>query len=256
MKRIPPSLLPLDEPPLLSASAASSPDIGAIESGIFSPALEASPYALFAPLHYERNYAYPLLIWLHGADDDESQLKRIMPLVSLRNYVAVAPRGTLATTRPDRTRPTYTWGQTAADVGLAEQRVFDSLSQIQQRFHIHGSRIFLGGFDVGGTMAFRLAMSHPDDFAGVLSLSGAFPTGRTPLNRLNEVRRVPLLMACGSHSSKYPPERVCEDLRLFHAAGMDITVRQYPCGHEISPDMLADVDRWMMEQILDPADSQ
>lgn len=253
MKRIQPSMLPLNEPPPLLAPVASSPATEAIESGIFSPAQEASPYALFAPIHYEQNYAYPLLVWLHGADDDETQLKRIMPLVSLRNYVSVAPRGTLETTRPGRVRASFTWGQTAADVGLAEQRVFDSLLQAQQRFHIHNSRIFIGGFDAGGTMALRLAMSHPDDFAGVLSLGGEFPTGRTPLNRLNEVRGVPVLVGCGSHSPKYPPDRVCDDLRLFHSAGMDITLRQYPCGQEISPDMLADVDRWMMEQILDPA---
>ena len=51
--------------------------------------------ALFAPMHYESNYAYPLIVWLHGANDDERQLKRIMPFVSLRNYVAVSPRGTV-----------------------------------------------------------------------------------------------------------------------------------------------------------------
>src|SRR5260370_34895202 len=52
------------------------------------------PFALFAPLNYERNYAYPLIVWLHGPDDNENQLRRIMPLVSLRNYAAIAPRGT------------------------------------------------------------------------------------------------------------------------------------------------------------------
>ena len=49
-------------------------------------------YTLFAPLHYEPNYAYPLVIWLHGPGDDERQLLRVMPLVSMRNYVSVGPR--------------------------------------------------------------------------------------------------------------------------------------------------------------------
>src|SRR4051794_5650794 len=53
--------------------------------------------ALFTPLHYERNYAYPLIVWLHGPGDDERQLKRIMPLVSMRNYGAAGPRGTVET---------------------------------------------------------------------------------------------------------------------------------------------------------------
>ena len=49
-------------------------------------------YSLYVPLHYERNYAYPLLIWLHGPSDDERQLRTIMRHISVRNYVGVAPR--------------------------------------------------------------------------------------------------------------------------------------------------------------------
>ena len=30
---------------------------------------------------------------LHGWGDDETQLKRVMPIVSMQNFVAVAPRG-------------------------------------------------------------------------------------------------------------------------------------------------------------------
>ena len=45
-----------------------------------------------APLHYERNYAYPLVVWLHGPGDNERQLQRIMPLVSMRNFVSIGPR--------------------------------------------------------------------------------------------------------------------------------------------------------------------
>ena len=42
---------------------------------------------------------------------------------------------------------------------------------------------------------------------------------------------------------------VCDDLRLLHTAGMSITLRLYPCAHELSPQMLSDVDRWIIEQI-------
>ena len=72
-----------------------APDSSELAGGRFSATPDAG-HALFAPLHYESNYAYPLIVWLHGANDDERQLKRIMPFVSLRNYVAVSPRGTVA----------------------------------------------------------------------------------------------------------------------------------------------------------------
>jgi phospholipase/carboxylesterase len=109
--------------------------------------------------------------------------------------------------------------------------------------------VFLAGYDCGGTMAFRIAMQHPDLFAGVLSIGGGFPSGRTPLARLPEARRMPIFLACGRDSRKYPQERVCDDLRLFHSAGMAVSLRQYPCGQEIAIQMLGDLDRWIMEQI-------
>lgn len=218
----------------------------------FAIAREETPLALFAPLHYERNYAYPLVVWLHGPCDDESQLKRIMPLVSMRNYAAVAVRGTR---RADRAagKPGYSWSQQHADQILAEQRVFDAIDAARRRFHISPRRIFIAGFDCGGTMAFRMAMDHPRRFAGVLSLCGAFPAGRGALRSLTDARRVPIFLACGRDSAQYPSEAVCEHLKLFHSAGLHVALRQYPCGQELTPAMLSDVDRWIMEQITAPA---
>src|SRR5688572_27524759 len=65
---------------------------GDLQAALFSRAGETAQCAWFTPMHYEPNYAYPLLVWLHGDHGDQQQLKRIMPLVSMRNYVAVAPR--------------------------------------------------------------------------------------------------------------------------------------------------------------------
>jgi phospholipase/carboxylesterase len=221
------------------------PSVPAADSAAFRPTSGGLACAVFVPLHYERNYAYPLLVWLHGPEDDENQLKRIMPLVSMRNYVAVAPRGPARVARTGG-RAMYTWRHHDADLALAEQRVFDSIAQAESKFHIHPRRVFIAGFDVGGTMALRLALTQPDCFAGVLSLGGMLPSGRT-LGRLHEARRVPLFLACGRESTRYPTDQVCADLRLLHSAGMDITLRQYPGGQQISPLMLADMDRWMME---------
>jgi phospholipase/carboxylesterase len=83
----------------------------------------------------------------------------------------------------------------------------------------------------------------------VLSICGGFPRGRTPFQRLTEARRLPVFLAVGRDSCAYPPDTACEDLRLLHAAGMSIILRQYPCGQQLSEQMLRDVDRWIMEQI-------
>lgn len=199
-------------------------------------------HSLFAPMHYEPNYAYPLLVWLHGPHDDENQLQRIMPLISMRNYVAVAPRGN----QPLPPRG-FSWAETETSQAEAERRVFDSIEAACDKFNVARHRIFLAGLDYAGTLAFQIGLQNPDRFAGVLSLGGPFPLNRTPLTRLTEARSMPLFIAQGRDSERYPIQRTCEELRLFHAASLSVTLRQYPCGDELYTQMLHDMDQWMME---------
>ncbi len=222
-----------------------------LQSGVYSEASGDTPCALLAPMHYEPGYAYPLIVWLHGSGTEERQLLRVMPLVSMRNYVAVAPRGTFC---EDGDRPArgYQWQQTEQHIVLAEHRVFESMETACSKYHIDERRVFLAGSDSGGTMALRIALAHPYCFRGVISLGGPLPAGRTPFGSLAEARRLPVLVAAGQRSTACPPELLCDSLRLLHTAGMAVTFRQYPGDQTLSPQMLADVDRWMIEQITSP----
>jgi len=219
-----------------------------IPSGWLNPPVGDSARAAFVPLHYESNYAYPLIVWLHGPGDDERQLFEIMPLVSQRNYVAVAPRGLrIAGQQPGE--EVWGWPQTSEHISQAEQRIFDSIETVCRKLHVAPARVFLAGSEAGGTMAFRAAMNYPARFAGVLSLGGPFPSGQTPLGQWTAARSLAVFLAIGRDSLQYPPVRACDDLRLFHAAGISVTLRQYPCGPLLSRQVLGDMDRWIMEQI-------
>ena len=224
-------------------------DALAVEAASFSTRVLDFTHAFFAPMHYEPGYAYPLIVWLHGCGCDERQLQRIMPLVSMRNYVAVAPRGIALPDKCSGRREQYGWLQTEDHIQHAEQRVFECLDLAARKFHLNPDRVFLAGFDRGGTMAMRIALGHPNRFAGVISLCGAFPSGRKPFGNLIAARRLGILLAAGRVSQKYTAEEVCADLRLIHTAGLSVTLRQYPCGQELTPQMLTDLDRWIIEQI-------
>jgi phospholipase/carboxylesterase len=204
----------------------------------------------FIPVHYEPNYAYPLLVWLHGPADNELQLRRVMPHISLRNYVAVAPRGTA--TEPDRPPEhpaTYHWSQQPDHVLQAAASVLACVEQARHRFHIADHRIFLAGYDCGGSMALRLALRFPQLFAGVLSLGGRLPRGDQPLVHIEQSRHLPVMLIQGRDSQAYSEEQLCDDLRLLHAAGMSVTLRQYPCPQEVTTAMLADANAWFMQLV-------
>ena len=101
---------------LQSAVAASF----SVQSALFSPPSSDTIDALFAPLHYTSGYAYPLIVWLHGPGGDERQLMRIMPPISMQNYVAVAPRGLLLSEGAND--QAYGWQQTEDQTTLATNR--------------------------------------------------------------------------------------------------------------------------------------
>jgi hypothetical protein len=85
--------------------------------------------------------------------------------------------------------------------------------------------------------------------AGAISLSGPVPRGTCPLSRVNEARRLPLLLMAGSDSQRYATPQVADDLRLLHSAGFSLTLRQYLCGDELYTDMFSDMDQWLMDRV-------
>jgi phospholipase/carboxylesterase len=217
-----------------------------IESGRVSVRSDRSPSTLFGPVHYEPNYAYPLVIWLHGDGLSERQLLKVMPLVSLRNYVAVAPRGPFRLPEAE-IRSAFSWSERPGDLAAAEHCIFEALDEAAAQYHIAEHRVFLAGAGTGGTTALRLALMHAERFAGAASLGGPFPSGQAPLARLTEARNLPLFLAHGRGDSAFDGEALSEQLRLFHAAGMNVTLRQYPGDSTLAPHMLSDMNRWLME---------
>jgi len=263
----------------------------ASQDAVRSPGDAVAPgsQSLFVPLHYEPNYAYPLLVWLHGAGDCHRQLKQVMPHISMRNYVGVAPamprldlplesgtaernaaesgdaeagegeqgdavrweslfRQRWATNgTSDGDKVEADWQQSPSMIAATMDAVEAAIARATARCHVSPSRIFLAGVDAGGTMALRLALNAPERFAGVASVGGPLPRGLQPMSNLLRARRMPVWIAHGRDSESYTEHRLCDELRLFHVAGMSLNVRQYPCGQEVTTQMLSDLNAWVMQ---------
>ncbi len=206
--------------------------------------------SFFAPVHYEHGYAYPLIVWLHGPASNETEVSKALPLISMRNYVAVAPRGTESF--GDAAKG-FGWGESLDDLAEAGERVMQCINEAQERFNIHPDRIFVAGYSEGGTMALRMGLENPDQFAGAISLGGPVPSGGCLLRRINEARKLPLLLSV-SPDQRYPLDRVMDNVRLLHLAGSSLSLRLYPEGDELTDLMMSDVDNWIMERVC-PAPS-
>jgi len=178
---------------------------------------------VFVPQGYEPRYDYPLVVWLTDRPE-RFDLGRAMTRVSLRNYVAVQP----------------------ARGGTALWRTID---RVRDRLSIHPRRVWLIGHGGGGTEAFRIACRHPESFAGAISLGGRFPLDEGLFARLDEIRRLPLLLCCRATEVAADAAGFDRTLRLFHAAGGTLAVRIYQRGGTLSRATLADVNRWLMDEL-------
>ena len=216
------------------------------------------PHILFSPMHYEPKYAYPLLVWLHGTGGDERQLMRIMPVISMRNYVAVAPRGLLidqpvcpptfdlsVSAILQRPKEQYDWILSADNLTAIEQRIFDCITVAQERCNIASHRVFIAGFGSGGTAALRLATLYPECFAGAAAFGGEIPPGNRIFPSWQMTQPLSVFLGVDENA----PDRACRMMELFHTAGLTANVREYPDTNSLTQTMLQDLNRWMMQVV-------
>jgi len=244
----------------------------------FDSSATAAPLAeaRFIPQRYEPNYAYPLLVLLHGRGGDEQQMLRSMPAMSWRNYVGLGLRGPEVIARRDReaghgwgpafARPNPARGRLAPEpydpaafrrrlhcgavgpVDAIEDGVFGAVRQARRSLHVHSERIFLVGVGEGAAVAYRLGLSYPERFAGVVAINGWVPGGFRPLARLEAARALRILVVHGEWNGRAPVQAARRDVATLRAGGLRVAFQSYPCAHRLTTPMLADVDTWLINQ--------
>lgn len=227
-----------------SSPRSASANCSRLERGVFQSLETTRPTATFAPLHYEPNYAYPLIVWLHGPGESERQLLRVMPMMSLRNYVAAAVRGGVSFGKDGLPRDGFYWDPGTYETTFTS--VLEAIESIRQKYRIASNRIYLAGCEEGGTMAQRLAFRNPGCFNGVISFDGAVPEDVLLLEHFREVRNVRFLYAVSRASRTCPAETLCDHLRILYGAGVPLTLRNYPTMGSLQIEMLQDANRWVM----------
>jgi phospholipase/carboxylesterase len=242
--------------PLINAAEKLDLELDFVRASLPARTRLTHPHLLFSPMNYEPNYAYPLLVWLHGIGEDERQLTRIMPAMSVRNYVAVAPRGWLIeqpTSSPvfdlsvtailHRPKKLYDWVLSDENLATAEQRIFDCIAVAQERCNIADHRIFIAGFGTGGTAALRLATLYPECFAGVAAFGAEIQADNHICPSWHATQPLSLLLGIDQSAS----DHACQMVELCHTSGLSVDVQEYPETKRLSSPMLQDLNRWMMQ---------
>lgn len=204
------------------------------------------PLSLFLPEPFEPRYRYPVLVWLHQDDSNEDELLSVMPQISGQNYIGIGFRGT----SDDGQSPTGSFHWEASDEKREHllEEIRDTLEEMGRFFRMDSNRIYLAGFGAGATMALELLLAAPELFAGAVAVGGAIPNLEAARNRFRELSRRNVLLSLGRDDRALDLKKFADAAQQLDRTGLQVETRLYDAIHELQPEMLRDIDRWLMSQ--------
>jgi phospholipase/carboxylesterase len=220
------------------------------EEGFHTTLLEGRPVRTYLPADYLPRYPYPLVVLFHAHGSNEERTARLAPRLSHRNYICISLRGPQELAPRADGRPAFGWGTDGNLDAVVEEYVLSAVEQTRRAFHVHSERVYLAGVAEGAAVAYKLGLTMPERIAGVVALNGRLPKpAGAPLFRMSAVRGLPVLIGHGKNNPAVSYDAARRDYRLLWAAGADVRLVPYPSGHKLHPNMLRDVNRWIMGNV-------
>jgi len=193
------------------------------------------------PEKHEPAYAYPVLIWLHGDGQDESDGIAAIHRTSDQNMIGIALRG------DSSIRGGYSWNADPLTLANFLDALLLSLS-VQHR--IHSDRIFIGGYDSGANLALQLLLASPGKYCGAAVLCPRMKSLSLPAETIRMARGRKVLVAAQLSGSPTQLIDLVEFDRQLEHLGLDVRSCYYqPTTRKLTQRMLRDVDHWMISTL-------
>lgn len=202
---------------------------------------------------------YPTILTLHGRGANALDLLGLAPYLCNGKFLMICPQGPLETPiGPDAFG--YAWYPMSMggppDIGaiLSSRKMLQQfLDTCLQRYPIDAKKLVVLGFSQGGVMAYSLALSSPERFAGLAVLSSWLPKELIAKLSIKEgVQSLPTVMQHGSQDQMIEVQRARDSVEQLRALSVPLTYREYDMGHEITPRGLSELSTWLEEKVLSP----
>ncbi len=162
----------------------------------------------------EAKTAVPLLVFLHGAGERGTDLDKVKvngPFKYknlMKEQVAIlAPQC-----------PANTWWDTDA--------IYHLIKEIQSKYKIDASRIYLTGLSMGGWGSLTLAMEHPEMFAAVASVCA--PTDRVMQANIHQYKDLNMKIFQGGMDDIVLPENAFNFYQKLHPVNPNAELIIFP----------------------------
>ena len=194
------------------------------------------------------------VIWLHGLGADGHDFEPIVPMLELDVAVRfVFPHAPVRPVTINGGMEMRAWYDidprsplSGSDDIRASGDAIEELVLAEEGRGVPRSRIVLAGFSQGGVVALHLALRSETRFAGVMALS-TYVHDHENLADLISFASIdtPIFMAHGQMDPMIPITRAITSREALTGLGYDVQWHEYGMGHEVCPQEIADIARWL-----------
>jgi phospholipase/carboxylesterase len=199
------------------------------------------------------------VIVLHGLGADGRDFLPVAQALDLRkvgDVRYVLPHAPIRAVTLNNGYPMRAWYDIVAlggrapedEAGLREsQRAVDELVERERNRGVAPGRIVLMGFSQGCAIALMAGLRQRERLAGIAGLSGYLPLASTlPAELAPANADLPVFLAHGRDDATIAMARGVQMRDALAALGVPVEWHEYPMGHEVCNEELADLQRWLL----------
>lgn len=196
----------------------------------------------------------PLLLLLHGVGSHEADLMGLAPsldprfhIVSARAPIVLGPGA-------------YAWFHveftSTGPVIIPEEAeasrltLLHFIAELVEGYGLDATRVYLLGFSQGAIISLSVALTEPKKLAGVVAMSGRILPEVLPRMAPPEALvGLPILVVHGLADPLLGIQYGRASRDRLSALPVALTYREYPMGHEVTAESLADVTAWLRDRL-------
>jgi phospholipase/carboxylesterase len=194
--------------------------------------------------------APPLLLLLHGVGSNERDLFSMAPSLDKRFLIVSARAPNIL--GPD----SYAWFEVGftpqgpvihpAQAEASRKALIAFINEAVEAYGANPKQVYLMGFSQGAIMSASVALTRPDLVAGVVLMSGRIlPEIQLLIASTEELKGLPFLVVHGIADTVLPINNGRASRQMLLSLPVNLTYKEYPMGHEVSRESLADVTAWL-----------
>lgn len=198
------------------------------------------------------------VIWMHGLGADQHNFDSLVPELCFNDRLPlrfIFPNAPIRPVTINHQMPTRAWYDVYSLTDLnredingidASRTAITQLIETEIQNGVPANRILLAGFSQGGAIALHTGTRQSHPIAGILALSCYLPllhqhTDNVHPNNLE----APIFIAHGTYDMTLPCFAGKMSYDIVRQTHPNTQWREYPMGHEITPQEVDDIRHWL-----------